>query len=205
MIGGNRTRAAPTGRGWSGQFITALKHDPKRSWLLTFLLVVLILAWAKTLIGVHGPSDAEAAARATAQSDIPVLEPVPPGHRSSPRQSLADWARQPVGELNRNLFTAPLDDYPPDPSRPAPAPTSAITAAKSAAAKADEEKQALLKETEDLTLEGTVLGARPGAWINGVFVGLGQVVGATHFRVDEVQQGRIFLASGKLRVALSMK
>jgi len=195
---------------WFERCKAAVKQDPKRSGLLTVLIAVLLGIWGKMLFSNHAPIDATASPiQAPVADNRNAVSSEDGQHRAG--LSLADWARQPVGSLQRNLFSVPFDYYPEDPAHPPKSSTPVDNQAKSGLAQADQlkERQILIQnlraQAADLTLEGTILGANPRAWINGVLVDLGQSVGKSGFRVTKIESRRIFIEREGVSIELSMK
>jgi hypothetical protein len=116
-----------------------------------------------------------------------------------------------VTETPRNFFLVPYADYPLDPNHPIETAQKAGDQGKSDTAGADQikERQKLVEELREqaanLTLESTMPGSHPQAWINGVLVGVGEPIGQTGFTVVKVETRRIFIERNGMQIELSMK
>jgi len=123
----------------------------------------------------------------------------------------------PVGPIDRNLFAVPFDYYPQDGAR---APQASRTPtdqgfwdelAKSMSAQADQKKDRqilvdnLRTQAAGLTLQGTVLGNQPKAWLNGSLVGVGENIGTTGFRVVKIEARMILVEREGVRLEIPMK
>jgi hypothetical protein len=209
MIGHSPQRSL-AGPGWFAQVKAAVKRDPKRSGLLAILVTVMFALWGRMIIGNHGPAGASAAGVEAAVVNN-LQSAAGQAGQGPPKLPLSDWARQTVGQINRNLFSVPFDYYPEDPAHPPKRTQMDNNQAKSADSQADQikERQILVQnlqtEAADLTLEGTVLGTNPRAWINGVLVGIKQPIGKTGFVVSRIESRRIFIEKEGVQIELLMK
>jgi hypothetical protein len=179
----------------------------RKSLLLTVLLAVLLMFWARLFFGGHTPGTASAegvqsqSAENAGGADATSARAA--GHGTP---SLAEWAQR-NSTLGRNLFAIPYDQYPMDPSYD----PKTNTDAKSATALADQLRERrileenLRSEAGKLSLEGVVLGASPKAWVSGLLVGVGQPVGQTGFVVTKIEARRIFIECNGVQFELGMK
>lgn len=190
--------------------------SPRQALLLAALAIVLIGAWGRAILRSRTLADAAPSGASqtppSTESDFPGAEAKtaePALRRSAP--SLAEWANVPPASIHRNLFAVPFDDYPVDPAHPLQNGQSDADASKSDSGQADQIKErqklveALRAQAQDLTLEGTILGSNPRAWINGVLVGVGQSVDPTGFKVVRIESRQVFIERDGVQLELSMK
>lgn len=198
-----------TSGGLIDRFCAAARRDPRRAWLLAALAAVMITLWARAMVGSHGPLDSAVAATSPAADGADGLS-LHSGRRNQPAISLAQWARQPAPVEERNLFAVPYDQYPLDPSHPPAAPEEeAQPKSVATATDKDREHQTLVEtfrgQAANLAVEGTLMGANPRAWVNGVLVSVGQQIGSTGFSVAKIEPRRIFIEKQGVQIELSMK
>jgi hypothetical protein len=197
------------------QLTAALKSDPRKTWVLTILLTVMLVLWGRMMLGGHSPAEVLAGAPETSDISTGVVGHLS-GHHGQ-RVPLAEWARQPAASLSRNLFSVPFDYYPQDGSRLPEVSRSNLDGgfwddlAKSMSAHADQKKERqilidnLRTQASDLSLEGTVLGSQPKAWVNGSLVGVGEQVGSSGFRVVKIEARGIVVEREGVRLEVPMK
>jgi hypothetical protein len=207
----SQTNQTITSGSFFDRLCAAARRDPKRAWLLAALVAVMITLWARMMLGGHGPLDvAVAATNPTVDGAGADGLPLHSGRRGQPAISLAQWARQPLQVEERNLFAVPYDQYPMDPAHP-PAAQPQDEQPKSIATATDKDKehQTLVEtfrgQAASLAVEGTLMGANPRAWINGVLVSVGQQIGSTGFSVAKIEPRRIFIEKQGVQIELSMK
>ena len=203
--------AAP-GSQWE-KMMGTMRASPGKSSAAGLLGLVMIIVWARLLLGGHSPATARAGVVGSpaAVSQATVTAPMP--HRIvQGGETLQQWARAPIGPLARNPFAVPFDFYPRDASVAA---TDAGGGAdywdlvkKSMASRADqqEQRQILVDNVriaaEALKLEAIVLGGSPGAMVNGQLVKEGSSVAG--FRVLKIQPRRLIVEREGVKLAVTM-
>jgi hypothetical protein len=190
----------------------AATPSSKQSLILTSLLAIMLVVWGRAMLNTRTSAEAAdtdgAAKTSHSQSAADSVNNFlsPPAQTRRVIPTLAQWASTPITGPRRNLFAVPFDSYPIDPAHPPSADGE-----KSDSQQADqlEERrklvQAIKQQAADLTLEGTVLGANPKAWINGVFIGVGQSVDPTGFKVVRIESRQVTIERDGVQIELSMK
>jgi len=187
------------------------KRDPRKSLLLTVLLAILAVLGGRAMMGGHTLSGADAEHLNPAGGLDGSGAGVQDSHKLTVQKSLAQWAKLPDESIKRNLFAVPFEFFPQDPAHQTTAAHSDVTPARTGQSQDELIKQHqilvdnLRAEAANLTLEGTLMGAHPRAWINGVLVGLGELVPKTEFRVTQVEPRRIIIEERSVQIELSMK
>jgi len=193
--------------------IGTLRASPAKSATLSGLVLIMVVAWLRVLMGGHtGPAPAQAAMMGNSSSTSGyVLDS--PVHRSPDQLlSIQQWSRQPAEPLARNPFVVPIDFYPADGSRTDDAASANNSywnqIAKSMSSRADQEQQRQILvdniriAAESLKLESTIMGAAPGAMVNGEFVREGSVVSG--FRVLKIEPDRLIIEREGVKLAVEM-
>jgi len=196
---------------WTEKMVQTFRASPKKATVLAVLAVTLVALWVKMLSGGKGPQAAQASASAPgAVADQP--DQTPPRRAAAAGQSLAQWARHPVGRMARNLFAVPLDYYPRDAVRGGEVSAGGgfwDRLAKSVSAHADdqEQRQILIDNVRimagGLKLQSTVMGPQPSAMVNGEIVREGSVVAG--FRVLKIEARRMIVEREGIKLAILMK
>ena len=197
---------------WSEKVWGAFRASPGRSSTIGGLVLILVAAWARLLVMGHAPSAAHGAIASVAPGMPGPIEP-PAQRRSAEAASLLQqWVRQPVGPLSRNPFAIPFDCYPRDGSK-----TAAQSAdgngywdllRKSMSSRADqlEQRQILVDNiriaAEALKLESTIVGATPGAIVNGRMVREGSNIDG--FRVLKIGARQMVVEREGVKLAVTM-
>ena len=168
--------------------------------------------WGRVLLGGHGPAAAQAATAATSPAPSIAPDANTPNRPQNSDVSLQQWARQPAGALGRNPFVIPLDYYPRDDGK-----TGDETPAgngywdllrKSMSAQADqqEQRQILVDNIRiaagTLKLQSTIMGAQPGAMVNGQMIREGDQVSG--FRVVKIEPREMIVEQQGIKLAVSM-
>ncbi len=203
----------------------AMKADPKKTGVLTLLVVVLAVMWVR--MGA-GPKGGATPAIAGVQSPASlVLGGTGASYKSGEVQAaLTAWrsAEIPVA-LERNLFAAKLEYFPKDGTSEAakvttPAPASdgfweKIEKSMSDQADQKREKRVLTENLQGqlalVRLQSTMMGARPKAVINGELVGVGGIVATgsgnsrTEFRVLKIEARRVIVEREGIELEIPMK
>jgi hypothetical protein len=191
-----------------------LRASPAKSATLAGLVLIMVIAWLRVLVGGHtGPAAAQAATMANSASggayipDIPVQR-----HSTEQGVSIQQWARQPAEPLGRNPFAIPMDYYPADSARAEDAATANNgywnLIAKSMSSRADQQQQRQILidnvrlAAESLKLQSTIMGATPGAMVNGAFVREGGTVAG--FRVLRIEPRRLVIEREGVKLAVEM-
>lgn len=199
---------------WSEKAMAALRASPAKASVLTGLLLIMVVAWIRVLVGGHtNPASAQGATAAVTPS-APSLaaEPSASRHPGDSGPSLQLWARQPVRPLSRNPFAVPLDCYPTDGSKnddPASSATgywNLVSKSMSSRADQQEQRQVLIDNVrlaaEALKLDSTIMGATPAAMVNGQLVHEGSVVDG--FRVLKIEPRQLIVEREDVKLAVMM-
>ena len=203
---------APTS--WYEKGIATFRASPGRSSIAGALVLVLAFAWGRVLRGGHSPATAQGSAVSSRTSVIQVAAmPPAPRYTAESDPSFQQWSRQPVHALSRNPFAIPFDFYPQEESGSASDSSGGSgywdLVKKSMASRADqqEQRQILVDNVriaaEALKLESTVLGAAPGAMVNGQLVREGSSVAGFH--VIKIQPRRVIVEREGVKLAVSME
>ena len=208
---------------WSATVVRAVRQDPKKASCLAVLIIVLGVLWAKLALAGGEPSQAAGSVvppSATSATSAFNVNPAKARQRVSAGASVAasmqSWLEKPVPLVaNRNLFSAQLQYFPMDGSRPTQGSRTGADEsfwerlAKSISSEADQQEkkqnliQNLRQQAGQLQLTSTVMGAKPKALINGALVGEGDVVAA--FRVLKIEARRIIVEREGIRLEIPMK
>jgi hypothetical protein len=202
----------------------AAKDDPKKAGILTVLVLVMLIMWAK--IALTGkPTPATAAGAVSAPAAIQVGGHTVTDNRaafsfSEHAERLSEWTREPVKPLTRNLFAVNLTYYRRDGSnvtRETGERGFWEELAKSRAAQTDQKKarQILIEnlqlQASQIKLQSTLMGNVPKAMVNGKLVGVGDVVAVetaearTTFRVLKIEARGMIVEHEGIKLAISMK
>lgn len=200
---------------WSEKTMGTLRASPAKSSVLTGLVLIMAIAWIRVLVGGHtSPSSAQAASTTGAPAATVLGDDPMALHRpaESGGASLQQWARQPVRPLTRNPFAVPLDCYPTDVSKSDDPASTGIgywnLVSKSMSSRADqqEQRQILIDNiriaAEALKLDSTIMGATPGAMVNGQMVREGSVVAG--FRVLKIEPRQLIVEREGVKLAVMM-
>jgi len=198
---------------WSDKAIGAVRASPGKSSTLIGLALIMAIAWIRVLVGGHtGPAPAQAATTAVAPAAESSVESPIPHQFADSGPSLQQWARLPVRPLTRNPFVVQLDYFPADGSKTDDSASSAVgywnLISKSMSSRADqqEQRQVLIDNVrlaaESLKLDSTIMGANPGAMVNGQMVREGSVVDG--FRVLKIESRQMIVEREGVKLAVSM-
>ena len=200
---------------WSEKAMAAVRASPGKSSVLTGLVLIMAVAWIRVLVGGHtNPASAQAARTpAAAAAMVFATEPADLHHPTEQEgPSLQQWARQPVRPLTRNPFAVPLDCYPMDAAKNNdPASTGAgywnlVSKSMSSRADQQEQRQILIDNiriaAEALKLDSTIMGATPGAMVNGQMVREGSVIDG--FRVLKIESRQLIVEREGVKLAIMM-
>jgi hypothetical protein len=193
--------------------MATMRASPGKSSVAGLLGLVMIIVWGRVLLGGHSPATARGGVVSyqAAASQAPVTAPMP--HRIvQGGESLGQWARAPIGPLGRNPFAIPFDFYPRDASVVGTDVNGNASywdlVKKSMASRADqqEQRQILVDNVriaaEGLKLEAIVLGAAPGAMVNGQLVREGSSVAGFH--ILKIQPRRLIVEREGVKLAVLM-
>jgi hypothetical protein len=194
------------------KMIAVFKASPGRSSAVTGLVVILIVAWARLLVGGKtGPAPARGSAAGNA-SAVTIKAETPWAARPTDSASrLRKWAEAPVKPLARNPFTIPLDSYPHDGSKMAAEASGTgywdlVRKSMSARADQQEQRQILVDNVRiaagTLKLQSTIMGKKPGAMLNGQMVREGSTVSGFH--VVKIEARRVIVEREGVKLALMM-
>lgn len=203
----------------------AMKADPKKTGVLTLLVVVLAVMWMR--MGA-GPKGGATTAVASVQAPASVVQGgMGSSYNSGEVQAaLTAWrsAEIPIA-LDRNLFAAKLEYFPTDGKSEAAKVTTPVAASdgfwdkleKSMSDQADQKRvQRVLMENlqgqlASVKLQSTMMGARPKAVIDGELVGVGGIVASgsgdnrTEFRVTKIEARRVIVEREGIELEIPMK
>ena len=196
-------------------FLTAVRHDPRRTAVLALLLTVLgIMIWRYTS---GGPNNAVAETKESTATAAEGTE----ADISRSADLVARWREQPVPHLSRNLFAGELMIPLPE-GQPAARAADSMASPdglfwrqleQALAARADREQyrqkltEAAVKDATALNLQSIVLGADPWAMIGGKIVRVGDILGTGErgpFTLVIIESKRVILARDGQRVSLSL-
>ena len=191
----------------------AITRDPKKSLVLTVLILMLGILWFRMMVGGKAvPASASAMSRGPA---LPALDPTPKSGSANGQGALHAWLAQPLpSTLSRNLFETKLEYFPTDSSHSASSGTSTDPTfwdalAKSMDAQADQQHkreiliQNLRQQAGQLQLTSTVMGPRPKAVINGQMVGEGEIV--AQFRVVKIDARSAVIERDGVRLEIALQ
>jgi hypothetical protein len=199
---------------WSEKAMGAVRASPGKSSVLTGLALIMAIAWIRVLVGGHtNPASAQGASTAAAPAATVLSDEPAALHRpAEPGASLQQWARQPMRPLTRNPFAVPLEYYPTDVSKNDDPASTGIgywnLVSKSMSSRADqqEQRQILIDNiriaAEALKLDSTIMGATPGAMVNGQMVREGSVVAG--FRVLKIEARQLIVEREGVKLAIMM-
>jgi hypothetical protein len=206
---------APVQTSWSEKAKVAFRASPGRSSMLIGLVLIMAVAWLRVIVGGHtNPAVAQGAATTAAPGARAFSESAAPNqnHLAEQGPSLQQWARQPDQPLARNPFAIPFDSYPMDSSKSADETTTnngywdLLRKSMSSRADQQEQRQILIDNiriaAESLKLESTILGATPGAMVNGQMVREGSVVAG--FRVLKIESRQLIMEREGIKLAIMM-
>lgn len=200
-----------------------MRSDPKKTGVLTLLVVVLIVMWSRmwssnggatvAVAGIQGiPSALSSQSAANKSSEI--------------HAALYTWQNTEIPiALNRNLFSAKLDYFPASVTAPAVLLQAAVPAGdgfwdrieKSMSEAADQNRVQrvltanLQAQIDTLRLETTLMTSKPRAVIDGALVGVGDVVASgsgssrTEFRVVKIEARRVIVEREGIKLEIPMK
>jgi hypothetical protein len=197
---------------WSEKMIGAFRASPGRSSTVGGLVLILAVAWMRLLGTGHTPAVAQGAITPAVPGAAGLLE-TPAQHRlAETGASLQQWVRQPVGRLARNPFSIPLDCYPHDGSKSTAESAEGngywdlVRKSMSSRADQQEQRQILVENiriaAEALKLESTIVGAIPGAIVNGQMVREGSTIAG--FRVMKIEARRVVVEREGVKLAVTM-
>ncbi len=205
---------APATTSWSDKLIAAFRASPGKSSTVTGLAVILVFVWCRFIFGGHLPASASgASAMISTDSQSTFSGGVAIAHAPGDPDSLQQWARQPIRPLIRNPFAIPLDYYPRDNSAAADKASTQTgywdLVGKSMSSRADqqEQRQILIDNVRiaaaSLKLQSTIMGAHPGAMVNGTMVREGDSVSG--FRVLSIEARQVIVEREGVKLALLME
>jgi hypothetical protein len=202
------------------KLLNALKSDPKKTAVLTVLVVMLGMMWARMVMKKSDTPASASARDAFAVTDNHTLAAADDAAPGADR-----WRRNEIPPLTRNLFTVKLDNFPLDGAAPQAATVQASDGfwdqlAKSMATRADQKKEraALLEnlahQAGQLRLQSIMMGAKPRAVINDELVGEGSEVKSVvasgtdqaqiTFRVLKIEPRRIIIEREGVKLEIQM-
>jgi hypothetical protein len=197
---------------WSEKVISAVRASPGRATVLIGLMLIMVIAWIRVLLGGHtNPPVAQGATGPAASAMLSADQPA--SHRlTEPGPSVQQWARQPMRPLARNPFAVPLDYYPTDGSKGDDSESTGtgywnlISKSMSSRADQQEQRQILIDNiriaAESLKLDSTIMGATPGALVNGQLVREGSIVDG--FRVLRIEPRQLIIEREGIKLAVMM-
>jgi hypothetical protein len=198
----------------SEKAVRAARASPGKTAALTGLVLIMIVAWIRVLIGGHpSPNPAQGATISAAHAAVVAEDSTEFRYPAETEQgpSIQSWARQQAGPLSRNPFIIPMDYYPSDMVRTDDSPSSSSywnLLAKSLSARADQQEQRqilvdnVLLAAEGLKLSSTIMGATPGALVNGQLVNEGSEIAGFH--VLKIEPRQIIVEREGVKLAVMM-
>jgi hypothetical protein len=199
-----------------GKLLRVAKADPKKAGVLAVLVAVLGTMWLRMAMS-GGPETAGASTSIKSDNDIADRAHAA-GRAMIPSAAgaaaLAEWRKEPVSPIVRNLFTLQLDEF----GQQGGTPVGPVTRvedgfwdelAKSLSSQADQNKQRQIRtdnavrDAGRMNLQTIVMGASPKAVIDGEMVGEGSVVAG--FRVSRIEARRIIVEREGIRLEIPMK
>ncbi|HEY1922220.1 MAG TPA: hypothetical protein VGG44_05600, partial [Tepidisphaeraceae bacterium] len=194
--------------------VAAFRASPGKSSTVAGLGVILVFVWCRFLFGGHMPAAASgASAMTTPDSEFTFSNGVAVVHAPGDPDSLQQWARQPIRPLIRNPFAIPLDYYPRDGAAVAGKASTQTgywdLVGKSMSSRADqqEQRQILIDNVRiaaaSLKLQSTIMGAHPGAMVNGTMVRVGDSISG--FRVLNIEATQVIVEREGVKLALLME
>jgi hypothetical protein len=195
--------------------LTAIQKDPKKAIVLGVLVLLLGGMWIR--LAMSGKTQPQRAAASVANP----ASAKKGGKASSPRRTsanagnaLQEWLGRPIAPLSRNLFAIRMDHFPLAAGKTGSESSTTQQTfwealAKSVNTRADqiEKRQNLIQNLKEqasqMTLQSTVMGAKPKALIDGELVGEGDVVAS--FRVLKIEPRRIIVEREGIRLEIQMK
>jgi hypothetical protein len=199
---------------WSKRLLDAIHAQPKKTVMLSLLVVIMAVVWFRTVSGSSGPAHADASSILPPARLGPAAPPVAPSPSS---EAMNRWLQDRVHPLTRNLFEVKLDYFPQEPGKAAPAariPTGDdfwSRLEKSMLAKADQEKarqhriENMKLQAAALELQSTMISqGTPKALINGKLYGEGEIV-ASEFRLMKIEARRIIIEREGIRLEVLFK
>ena len=206
---------APTNN-FVSSLIAAAKGDPKTVGVLAVLGTVLGTMGVRLALSGQGPLSAEASTAARSDNDVSDRAR---GTGRSPvsaaaASALAEWRKEPVSPIVRNLFAVQLDSF----GQTGAAPAGPVTRvedgfwdelAKSLTSQADQSKQRqirtdnAIRDAAKMQLQTIVMGASPKAVIDGEMVEEGSVVAG--FRVSRIEARRVIVEREGIKLEIPMK
>jgi hypothetical protein len=207
---------APPTSSFLGNLVRTAKADPKKAGVLAVLVTVLGGMWIRMALS-GGPQSADAST--SSKSDNEVVGAAHEGLRNyapsaAGAAALAEWRKEPVNPVVRNLFTVQLDNYRHQDGAPS-VPVTRVEEgfwdelAKSLSSQADQNKQRqirtenAIRDAARMQLQTIVMSASPKAVIDGEMVEEGSVVAG--FRVSKIEARRIIVEREGIKLEIPMK
>lgn len=198
---------------WSEKAMNAMRASPAKAAVMIGLLLIMVVAWIRVLAGGHtNPATAQAAAVPPARTAPQLSDDSAPYHSSTDSgPTIQQWARQQPQPLKRNPFIVPMDFYASDGAKTADSASAGgywNQVGKSMSSRADQQEQRqilvdnVLIAAEALKLESTIMGATPGAMINGQLVAEGSEIEG--FRVLKIEPRQIIVEREGVKLAVMM-
>ena len=158
-----------------------LAASPRKTGVLVFLFVVMVVIYARWILKATGPNEAAAAV-------APAVSPGAAERAASPAPARFRLARPLVRELTRDPFAVRLDRFAADPD-----------ALVEPAAEAGTPDAPPAPACAEFVLQSTITGPMPMAWINGRCVQPGDEIDG--FQLERVEAARAVLSKeGAVRV-----
>lgn len=195
---------------WKQKLSVELRRDKKKTAILTVLLIVAVVVGVRTVSGSLSPSSAEAS---TSVAGVPegqpsVSAPVSPvvSRAAAPADAVLDetWTKgarknaQRTRKFTRDVFAIKLDYFPPAMEEAATQPASAPACDSSR----DDEIKEVRALAKSLSLQSTVISARPTAVINGSVLRVGEWISG--FELVEITARTCVVAQKGVKVQLFM-
>ncbi len=192
---------------WRVRLIAELKHDKKKTAVLTILLVVGLIVVGKLLLKPSSPSKAQASADIASRTAGTVSEvgedDFPIGASMSGRIEKPRYVPEASVTISRDLFV-PNEEYFPM-ARPSKSQVQMVANTSTQPAKDSEEviRMAVQAQAQALSLQCTIDGARPAAIINKSMVRQGEWING--FEVVKITTRECTLRKNGVTVILTMR
>jgi hypothetical protein len=196
---------------WQAKVTSALSQDPKKTGVLSVLVLVLVIAWSRMMIGSNHPALAAGSLAMPAGATAQVLPPTPVLKPGSSAAIMREWLSAPIPPITRNDFQIKSEYFPHDTTgtAQAPAPTGFwTTLEKSLSVQADQKEKRdaqiadLKSQAAALRPTSTIMGPSPRAMVNGALVAVGDCVAS--FRVIKIEARGIIVERDGVRLVIPM-
>jgi hypothetical protein len=203
--------AKTTTPAWQSGLTAALLQDPKKTGVLSMLLLMLVIMCVRMMPSQTHPATASASMMTPSAAPVRIMIPSAAPKAGGASALLRAWLSAPIPQLARNDFRVKSEYYPGDPTKTVALPAAngfwkGVEKLLSVQADQKEKRDAVIAalKTQAATLRptSTVMGASPRAMVNGTIVREGDRVGA--FQVLKIEPHGIVVESDGIRLAIPM-